>query len=1280
MPAFTNQTHFETNFNGVKTAVTDFNRAFTFTASGLIPNTYYDVICENVIKNQCAKQQASPPGTPSSEVNQYSKLVTRFKEIESTGINLVAAGKVTGTPPNLVYKSLADLPLKSGPDGKLNFTFDGATWQKDGGAGSSTTITKLSKIMTFGALQQYLRETGGNPDLPYKQDATFVNYITNLSAEAIARINEISGNFTKGPGAKPFANYDVSLDSLYDPVTGLFIGYGSPLGTTDNPGVFGGYVDADSSSLDYYKSSGGNQALYAAWFQIRYKSTTNRMNVTLARSSYVEEPIITLPPPITPVPAPVPVIPEAPVPVPVPVPVPAPVPVPVPVPVPAPVPVPVPVPPPPPANTVFDIVDSTAADTDFEDVTETSSNNVNVTANTVVNTAVIFNPPTGWSATKPDVPTGTSTQSLVSSTTAQTSKDLGVLSTTKQFGTGGQVPLSEVSLYFDYAQTFFLDPAALNGSQNVTLTSIDLYFAAKPHPTRNQSNMVNPGVYVFLCEAENDKPDLRKAYRESITRLNYNQISPSLDAKNVTQFRFKSPISLKTGRSYAIVINFEDPQYSLWTATQGRNLINSTTRCDSAYNAGKLFRASNYLEIDNDPKTNDEVLKSIADTDLKFKINALEYQSNKDVELVNDDYEFLEINNIYSTLIGYTDVATAFATPQRIYQDFGEPIRKVYYFQPGNLNVRAPYRYASGLIANERMIVSNNISYTAGQFVLGVGTKFLSVLDIGDEIVISDGVADNTGNVANTCIRKVKYIFDDTRLVLDSPCSFSSDSSRPARYKFTAMGTFENYLQNPSTLILNNSNASRRVRFINSGVNYITFQGGTGYSNTDYITFTGTGATRNGRASIQTYANGTIESITINNPGEGFTSNPVATIRTSIGVSGGTGSGATITAIKGAQIKSEFYGGQADIANVIAFPITSFVPNFDFSTKAGSVISNRINFAYFNTDQSYYDINDNNFTNVIDDQSTEIDKYDAVILSKSLEVLNASSLRASSSEGKSSVVRFTFAASNKYESPELHKDLSLLYVFSNQINNDATDEHTGQGNAVARHISKKITFDKDRFAEDIRVITTAWKPQGTDIKIYARCHNSKDEDAFDDKDWTELEIKDATFNGKQFSNKADKKDYVELTYGFRAYPEISSVLTGDAFVYSAAGNTTVTGVGTSFNTDLANGDMIVLYDTQFPNTTYGVAVVANTPVATSFEINKAFGNLSLEAASLKVGKVTKPHTVFNDIHSDNVATYYSTSATEFTTYDTFAVKIVLLSNNSYIVPRLNDIRAIGVSA
>ena len=327
-----------------------------------------------------------------------------------------------------------------------------------------------------------------------------------------------------------------------------------------------------------------------------------------------------------------------------------------------------------------------------------------------------------------------------------------------------------------------------------------------------------------------------------------------------------------------------------------------------------------------------------------------------------------------------------------------------------------------------------------------------------------------------------------------------------------------------------------------------------------------------------------------------------------------------------------------------------------------------------------YTISNSNYKPIQND-SIDIRSYDAVILSKSLEIANKSTLIESISEGKSSIIKFNIATSNKYESPELHTSLASIYTFNNLINNDATNEYTGSGNATSRHISKKITFAKNRFAEDVRLITTLWRPIGTDVKFYARVHNSKDEEAFDDKDWTELEFKDATFSGKTYSSLSDDNDYVELTYGFRAYPEIGSTATGLATLANAGiGNTTITGVGTSFNTEIANGDVIVLYDPIYANTTYAVAVVANTPAATSFEINTAIANASLGAASLKIGIVSNKNSAFNNIQNENVVRYYSMSTNEFDTYDTLAVKIVPLSNASYTVPRVNDVRVIGVSA
>ena len=863
--------------------------------------------------------------------------------------------------------------------------------------------------------------------------------------------------------------------------------------------------------------------------------------------------------------------------------------------------------------------------------------------------------PVVTSTVKPIVPADKTTVNNISNDTVETGRtDLGVLRQTTSYGASNQVPLSEVSLFFDYIQSFYIDPSSVGGSQTVSVTDVELFFKQKPDPVNNQSQILNPGVYVYICQIKDGQPDLSKVYIESKVRLDYNEIFPSLDASSSTFFAFKSPLNLKTGESYGIVVNFEDPQFSLWTATQGNMLLDTGKPCGSAYTSGKLFRASNYLEIDKDPKTLDQIFKPLSDTDLKFYVNVLEFDTNtKAIELVNQDYEFI----VYNNLVANNALFPSFLTGEKIYQDFGNSSANVTFYKSGTISVN---QGVAGEIHDKDSVQYN---------LYGTGTKFLSELDFGSTIVITDGT------LGNSDVRTVTQIISDTKIGINKPTSFTNSA---AKYKVTAVGTFESLFLNPNTAILNDSNASDATRFVKDGVNYITFTAGQGYANSDYIKFTG--GTVEGRANIVTNGTGNIVSINITNTGYGFTSTPVSTVYTSTGAAGNTS--ATITVATGAQIKGEISLVKAEVANVTVFSIDSVIPDLQVEVKGAAYTNPQMNFALLDTVANSYTISNSNYK-PIHNESIDIRSYDAVILSKSLEIANKSTLGASISEGKSSIIKFNIATSNKYESPELHTSMASVYTFNNLINNDATNEHkpNTSGNATSRHISKKITFAKDRFAEDVRLITTVWRPAGTDVKFYARIHNSKDEEAFDDKDWTELELKDVTFSGKTYSSLSDDKDYVELTYGFRAYPEIGSTATGIATLANAGiGNTTITGSGTSFNTEIANGDVIVLYDPLFANTTYAVAVVANTPTATAFEINKAIANASLGAASLKIGVASHKNSAFNNIQNENVVRYYSMSTNEFDTYDTLAVKIVPLSTVSYTVPRVNDVRVIGVSA
>jgi hypothetical protein len=55
------------------------------------------------------------------------------------------------------------------------------------------------------------------------------------------------------------------------------------------------------------------------------------------------------------------------------------------------------------------------------------------------------------------------------------------------------------------------------------------------------------------------------------------------------------------------------------------------------------------------------------------------------------------------------------------------------------------------------------------------------------------------------------------------------------------------------------------------------------------------------------------------------------------------------------------------------------------------------------------------------------------------------------------------------------------------------------------------------------------------------------------------------------------------------------------------------------------------------------------------------------------------YTAFNDTSNNNIVTYKTPSGSTFQTYNTFAIKIVLLSDVSNIVPMVTDMRCIALT-
>jgi hypothetical protein len=305
-------------------------------------------------------------------------------------------------------------------------------------------------------------------------------------------------------------------------------------------------------------------------------------------------------------------------------------------------------------------------------------------------------------------------------------------------------------------------------------------------------------------------------------------------------------------------------------------------------------------------------------------------------------------------------------------------------------------------------------------------------------------------------------------------------------------------------------------------------------------------------------------------------------------------------------------------------------------------------------------------------------------------------------------------------------------------------------------LTTKVNFSQGRLAEDLLVYLTAYRPSNTEIKVYARIHNSSDNEAFDDKDWTLLEQVDGI---GVYSSKTNQSDYIEYTYNFPQYPNTASLLAGSVSIKQ--GNDAVTGTCTTFTSTLSNNDLIKIYSPLF-NDNYIVCVVNNIVNNTSLNIRRSFGDLtanltgtvsvnttstnvtgtstlfttnfsngdfiavwntgsvyevkkinvvsnstsmnvdsvftfanttsfysgleantftnSVSGTGFLIEKLAYKNQAFNNKLNDNVVRYHSTSMIEYDGYDTFQIKVILLSDNQYVVPKVDDIRAIGVSS
>lgn len=377
---------------------------------------------------------------------------------------------------------------------------------------------------------------------------------------------------------------------------------------------------------------------------------------------------------------------------------------------------------------------------------------------------------------------------------------------------------------------------------------------------------------------------------------------------------------------------------------------------------------------------------------------------------------------------------------------------------------------------------------------------------------------------------------------------------------------------------------------------------------------------------------------------------------------------------------NNIYGEQsntvANITSVDVLNVDRTIPHINSGNVSSQVTANiEFNFSYSNG--SVYLSNTSNYQKIISNQVNDVFISNSVILSRSLEVVNP---YIANNKSSSILVNYTINANSDllFHTPSIDTTQTDIYVNQNSINNqyivNGLDSEIGtSGIAKAKDICKKVSFANNRFAEDIKVYMTAYRPYGTDIRVYVRIHNSGDSDTFDDLAWSPLEY---TENANNRSSSENTDDLIEYGLNFQNYPESNTVI---GTFTTNSGNTVVTIQSGTANSSVAVNDLVKVYSPFNSNTNYMVSSVtaANT---TTLTLADPVTNVNIVGAGVKIDKLKYKNTAFTNSFNNKIVRYYNSNLVPFDTYDALQVKIVLLAADANFYPRVDSIQVIGVSA
>lgn len=228
----------------------------------------------------------------------------------------------------------------------------------------------------------------------------------------------------------------------------------------------------------------------------------------------------------------------------------------------------------------------------------------------------------------------------------------------------------------------------------------------------------------------------------------------------------------------------------------------------------------------------------------------------------------------------------------------------------------------------------------------------------------------------------------------------------------------------------------------------------------------------------------------------------------------------------------------------------------------------------------------------------------------------------------------------------------------------AFDETSNTSSGTSRYISKSVVLADQQDAEDFVSYLTAYRPPGTNLKVYGKFLAGADSDPLQAKDWSALvETSDTSLT----SSLVNRDDFVELVYEL---PTTVQIIPNGASAATTSANVTV-----SSTAAFSAGDYIYIASNTGNFNVRMVTQIANSSVLVTSS------NLSMTTSNASVGVIPgleSQYGAFKYANNDSIVRYTTPSDGVFDTYKAFATKIVLVSNSYHVVPRVADTRCLAV--